>query len=109
MRQTSRPWRVVRDDGDRNCGDNDDDDDNGDNDDNDDKDDNDDSDDNEDDADDSVGAEAQIGRHSTPQPAGFLSGKRLRVKNEPESQWFLFLINLEIDVEKASIRCALLR
>ena len=70
-------------------GDNDDSDDsndNGDNDDNDDKDDNDDSDDNEDDADDSVGAEAQIGRHSTPQPAGFLSGKRLRVKNEPESQ-----------------------
>ena len=50
------------------------------------KDDNDDSDDNEDDADDSVGAEAQIGRHSTPQPAGFLSSKRLRVKNEPESQ-----------------------
>ena len=27
MRQTSRPWRVVSDDGDCNCGDNDDDDD----------------------------------------------------------------------------------
>ena len=39
-----------------------------------------------DDTDDGIGAEAQIGRHSTPQPAGFLSGKRLRVKNDPESQ-----------------------
>ena len=33
MRQTSRPWRVVSDDGDCNCGDNDDDDDDNDDDD----------------------------------------------------------------------------
>ena len=39
MRQTSRPWRVVSDDGDCNCGDNDDDDDDDDNDDDDDGDD----------------------------------------------------------------------